>query len=279
MIVQSLLLVVIKILRVIIAIVIILKPAPNISYWNSIGVPRLGSMPDISFLPDAVLIENHYTILELNTTAVKMFGYNNRDELIGKSINILVPLTYASVHSTQVASVFGNMRNRAMGSRRQVKGLRADKTEFEVSIQLCPATIQVSGFTHYERIVTCVCRDITEHNLALTGRMEADKRNDAMEKFLRLINHEVRTSIHAITNALATVKTDLQSYLLYNTDLTLNNSRSLNSNAKPIEALDIPSMLEQYLPIVDDDLKELQNQPNISNTNHENKKVTKHYNE
>jgi len=54
---------------------------------------------------------------------------------------------------------------------------------------------------------------MTDYNTAITARIEAEKRNEATEKFLRSINHEVRTSIHAITNALSTLKTDLHSFL------------------------------------------------------------------
>jgi len=53
---------------------------------------------------------------------------------------------------------------------------------------------------------------MTDYNTAITARIEAEKRNEATEKFLRSINHEVRTSIHAITNALSTLKTDLHSF-------------------------------------------------------------------
>jgi len=103
--------------------------------------------------------------------AVRMFGYKEFNSLYNQSIHILLSPAYNLHHVREVSQVFDSMKPTTLGDQGQVKGLRQDGSEFEISVQLSPAIIQVTGFAHYEKLVTCVCRDVTEHNQWVVRRI------------------------------------------------------------------------------------------------------------
>jgi diguanylate cyclase (GGDEF)-like protein/PAS domain S-box-containing protein len=96
------------------------------------------------------------TILSFNTSAEKTFGYP-ASEVIGKSINILMPSQYRETHSQFMSHRDSKTENRIIGVSREVFGQRKDGSTFPIEIALGKATI-----TAGQVVYTGIIRDITK---------------------------------------------------------------------------------------------------------------------
>ncbi len=89
-------------------------------------------------MPDAVLVvDKDGTIAKVNDRLIVMFGYS-RDELLGSTIEILVPERLRAAHVGQRAAFERNPHARPIGDRLELSGRRKDGSEFPVSIMLGP---------------------------------------------------------------------------------------------------------------------------------------------
>lgn len=84
-----------------------------------------------------VVIDNQGRIVLVNSHIEELFGYN-REELLGKRVEILVPERFASQHPEHRARFLAAPTARAMGAGRELFGRRKDGSEFPVEIGLSP---------------------------------------------------------------------------------------------------------------------------------------------
>jgi PAS domain S-box-containing protein len=90
----------------------------------------------IEALPAAVLaVDGEGRIVLVNATAESMFGYN-RDELIGRKIETLIPERFTRRHLGHVPSFLRQPSMRPMGAGLELFALRKDGSEFPVDIGL-----------------------------------------------------------------------------------------------------------------------------------------------
>jgi PAS domain S-box-containing protein len=82
-----------------------------------------------------VVIDSSGRIVLVNRELERMFGYS-RSNLLNQPIERLLPEPFRATHSGMRMSYFMDPRPRAMGSGRELFGLRADGTEFPVEIGL-----------------------------------------------------------------------------------------------------------------------------------------------
>lgn len=88
--------------------------------------------------PNGILVSDRTRrILLVNIRTEQLFGYP-RDELVGQSIDMLVPEGARSAHTKLHEKFFMEPSTRAMGSGRTVFARRKDGTEFVVEIGLSP---------------------------------------------------------------------------------------------------------------------------------------------
>ena len=114
----------------------------------------LENLFDIS--PDAILVtDSTGTIRAANPRASELFGHSHA-ELIGKSIDELVPQRFRLHHPARRENYHAHPRARQMGAALNLFGLRKDGTEFPVDIMLKP--LQTSEGT----AVLSIIRDVTE---------------------------------------------------------------------------------------------------------------------
>jgi PAS domain S-box-containing protein len=107
-------------------------------------------------LPDAmVVVDDQGIIVLVNEQAERVFGYH-RDELLGCSVEVLVPLPLRRGHVGHRARFFATPRRRPMGAGLVLFGRRKDGTEFPVEISLSPLHTEDGVFA------TTAIRDISQ---------------------------------------------------------------------------------------------------------------------
>jgi two-component system sensor histidine kinase/response regulator len=148
--------------------------------------------------PDAFLIVAADGVIHLaNEQCEKLFGYT-RSELIGQSVEILVPDEVRPVHAELRASFHREPTTRAMGALRDLFGRRKDGSLVPVDIALSP--VPARDGTGIQVAVSV--RDVTERKQAEIELKEAKQKAEEATRmksmFLANMSHEIRTPMNAI---------------------------------------------------------------------------------
>ncbi|MBF0286983.1 MAG: PAS domain S-box protein [SAR324 cluster bacterium] len=106
-----------------------------------------------------VIIDENGIIDSFNTAAEKMFGYT-KQEIIGKSVNLLIPSPDHEKHDGYLQHYLQTKKTNVIGTRRQVTGVRQDKTVFPLDLAVSEASLGNRKF------YTGVMQDITERKVA-----------------------------------------------------------------------------------------------------------------
>lgn len=154
--------------------------------------------------PDAtVIVDRTGTIRMVNQQVVNLFGYG-KSEILGKSVEMLVPQNYRSGHQGHREGFFGNPKVRGMGVGLELHALRKDRSLFPVEISLSPIKT-VDGWW-----VSASVRDIT-HRKKLEDTLR--KANEEMEAFTYSVSHDLRAPLRGITGFTSILEEDYSSQL------------------------------------------------------------------
>jgi PAS domain S-box-containing protein len=120
--------------------------------------------------PDGLVVVEHDGVIVLvNSQVETIFGYR-RQELLGQSIEILIPEQLRHAHVQHRAQYLAAPRKRPMGEQLTLFGRRKDGSQFPVEISLSP--IEIEG----RLLVMAIIRDVTTRKqleLALQASVRA----------------------------------------------------------------------------------------------------------
>lgn len=145
----------------------------------------------ISSSPEGILIvDKKGEIVLVNTSLIKMFGYSEKEELLGKNMEILVPKKYTQNHVKLRSKFSDRPTKRKMGSDRILYGLRKDKTQFALEI----------GLNHIE----------TEDGIFISALISDVSKRIAIQEELTKLNLELEEKVIERTQELENAILELQ---------------------------------------------------------------------
>lgn len=137
-------------------------------------------------ISEGVLVVNDKRkIVSTNTSFDAMFGYD-RNELIGKELETVIPKNYHSKHSSHFKGFLKHKESRQMGQGRDLFGARKDGTAFPVEVGLNP--FEIYGKTFVMAMVIDI--SIRKHH-----ELEIQQLNQELEIKVKERTKELRESI------------------------------------------------------------------------------------
>ncbi|WP_294769772.1 PAS domain S-box protein [uncultured Rhodoferax sp.] len=186
----------------------------------------------VEMAPNGMVMINETGIIELvNSQAEIIFGYA-RSELLGQSIDILLPARFRGHHPQHRASYFSGPSPRAMGSGRDLYGLRKDGSEFPVEIGLNPI-VTSTGVKVLSAIVDITARKQSELHLSnLVSQLT--RSNDDLNNFAYVASHDLKSPLRGVDQLATWIAEDLNDAL---SDETKEHLRLMRSRISRMEML------------------------------------------
>jgi PAS domain S-box-containing protein len=138
-----------------------------------------------------ITIDERGLIESINPAAERIFDYTH-DEVVGRNIAMLMSDPERGQHDHYLHDYLRTGRQKIIGTIREVRGLRKDKSVFPMELAVSETRLGT------RRIFTGIVRDITEYQRIVEALKDADQRKD---QFLAMLAHELRNPLAPISNA------------------------------------------------------------------------------
>lgn len=135
--------------------------------------------------PDATIFcDPDGLVVRMNTQAERLFGWT-RDELLGQSVDLLLPESHRAAHEHHRAA-YGAQPDYRQMSGRELDARRRDGETFPAEVSLAP--LRIRG----RLVVAATVRDVTPHREQVERLRELDEMKNL---FLSAVSHELRTPL------------------------------------------------------------------------------------
>lgn len=181
-----------------------------------------------------ITIHENGRIESFNAAAARIFGYAP-EEVIGKSINILMPTPFREQHDDYLHNYLTTGIKKIIGIGREVQGLRKDGSVFPIHLSVSEARISS------RRLFTGIVRDLTEQK-RLERQVLHGERLATIGKMAAKVAHEIRSPLSSISLNAELLEDELSGYEGVN---TVEAQSLLRSIIAEIER--VTSLTEEYL--------------------------------
>lgn len=159
---------------------------------------RLAKVIDAS--PYGQLLVDERGIIQLiNPSLLKLFGYS-KEELLGKSMDILLPERYRAGHEHLRSGYVQKPSLRPMGLGRDLTGRHKSGTEIPIEIGLSPVESDAGNLT------LAVVTDISERKRLELNLKQA---NAHLEEFTYVASHDLKSPLRGISDLVEWIYEDL----------------------------------------------------------------------
>jgi len=143
------------------------------------------------------MIDAQGRIVLVNRAVERMFGYR-REELLGTSIDLLVPERFRARHPTDRGGFFSAPREWAMGAGRDLFGLHKDGTEIPVEIGLNPIETEEGMFVLSSIVDISARKTAEEEHRLLEEQLRQSQKLEAVGTLAGGIAHDFRNILNGI---------------------------------------------------------------------------------
>jgi PAS domain S-box-containing protein len=150
--------------------------------------------------PDGIVILGEEGVIHLvNKQCETIFGYSKED-LIGNTIDILLPKQNSSKDQEEHTILFSNPRIKLMSTSIELQGVRKNGDKFPVEISLSPLE------TDEGILISMAIRDISERSYI----KELENKNRELEQFAYISSHDLQEPLNSIISIITMLE---ESYL------------------------------------------------------------------
>lgn len=146
-----------------------------------------------------LLVDEHGIIQLINPSLLNLFGYE-KNELMGKSMDILLPERYRDGHQKLREGYTQKPSLRAMGLGRDLTGRHKNGTEIPIEIGLSPVDSDTG------RMTLAVVTDISERKRLELNLKQA---NAHLEEFTYVASHDLKSPLRGIADLVEWIAEDL----------------------------------------------------------------------
>lgn len=161
-----------------------------------------------------IVVDASQKIVSSNIAANEMFGYD-KGELVGQSLNILIPRKYKANHPSHFKDFMSHSEKRQMGHGRDLYGVKKNGEEFPVEAGLNP--FEINGERYVMSLIIDISvrkeaqRQIKELNTELESKIKVRTRElEESVQQLQSVNKNLEREIKRRKEAENRIKTALQ---------------------------------------------------------------------
>jgi PAS domain S-box-containing protein len=136
-----------------------------------------------------LIVDKDGQIILVNNFLVKQFGYSEANELIGKKVELLIPVKYHKHHTGYRENYTANPQKRPMGLGMDLFGIKKSGTEFNVEVSLSNYTSNDASF------VIAFVNDITKRKQIEEEVRNQQKELEAVNLKIEKLNDELEQKV------------------------------------------------------------------------------------